>query len=292
MTMAKLTLLSWNVRYFSQRNNGLRASDAGMAQVAAAIERVAPDIVQLQEVEGVSWRAGLHHKTQLERVLELVNPADEPAYRGFYFKAHSYPNIVGPPWFTTGLATLVRSPLMVEHCAEAHEITHRRFVGTRRLKQSRVCGHLRLRLAGDSTVDIYNTHLSLPAFLTAELKSIPNRMGHGTNQLEEVAALLRFVQSTRTAPAIISGDFNSVPGSPVYAAMIEAGLVDGFRSYAGLDVEELHGRPTAVFHKHIDYVFGSPEIGWLHTGDSHDWQTPGPFAGLSDHMPRVMRFEV
>lgn len=293
--MHPLNLMTWNVRYFGHGTGGLRASDAWMHRLAGAVATLdpLPDVIALQEVEDRSLRAGMHPLGQHRRFLRALNEArgTPGGWHGMYFPAHRYAVPGFAPAYTTGLAVLVGPGLHVErHNAELpHDITHVRLRAFRALKQRRVAAHVRIRARG-GTLDLFNTHLSLPAFLEVGPHRVPVRMGHGTNQLHEAQALLRYVGAQTVGSAVIVGDFNSAPGSPVYRAILEAGLVDGFAAARGFDHDDLHDWHTAAFRDqrmHIDHVFATPCVRWLDFGD-HQIDT-GPLGGLSDHAPKIGR---
>ncbi|MCA9573165.1 MAG: endonuclease/exonuclease/phosphatase family protein, partial [Myxococcales bacterium] len=135
------------------------------------------------------------------------------------------------------------------------------------------------------------THLSLPAFLEVGPHKVPQVMGHGSNQLEEVARVLDFLGARAGDAAVLVGDFNTGPGSPVYESVLGAGLQDAFAVANGLAPDDLHGLATAGFgpaRMHIDHVFSTPTVQWdamdaFRYGDRH------AFHGLSDHTPKVGR---
>ena len=88
------------------------------------------------------------------------------------------------------------------------------------LKQTRICAHVRFRHRTQRTfgpIDVFNTHLSLPSTLSREFWTKPRRMGWGPNQLEEAKNLANFVERERASDRfVVVGDFNALPGSPVY----------------------------------------------------------------------------
>src|SRR4029077_20829153 len=114
------------------------------------------------------------------------------------------------------------------HNAEMpHDITHRRMHPVRKLKQTRICAHLRFRHRTQRSVgpiDVFNTHLSLPSTLSRAFWTEPRRLGWGPNQVEEARNLVEFVEHERGSDRfVVCGDFNALPGSPVYEKLVEGG---------------------------------------------------------------------
>src|SRR5205085_1083164 len=132
-----------------------------------------------------------------------------------------------------------------------HDITHRRHGNfSRRLKQSRICAHMSARLPDGRGIDIFNTHLSLPQFVSLELFRRGGRMGYGDNQAREIDRLTDFIESKRTSDRyVVLGDFNSLPASPAYNRLLERlKISDPFPEVVGSSVRELGTRwPTAGF---------------------------------------------
>lgn len=293
-----LTLITWNVRYFGHGSRGLFASKAGIRRVADALAELDADVIALQEVESRSIRGGLDGTPQLERLLDTLHARLEAAgssrrYAGLYFPAHRYP-LPGAPLYTTGLAVLVSTPYAIDahNADEPLDITHRRFRLTARMKQTRVCAHVRVRLPGEGPkLDLFNTHLSLPAFFSKDFTRLPYRMGHGVNQLHEVRAVIEYARAHAGTHAVLVGDFNSLPDSPAYDAVLAGGFFrDAFREHHGDSA--LHRWSTAgfmQFRMHIDHVFSTPTVRWLDFGVTHDFDAPGHFTGISDHVPIIGR---
>lgn len=287
-----LRVLSFNVRYFSQGRRGLQSSRAGVRRVAQALGSLdpLPDVICLQEVEGRSLRAwpSLEGRAgQLDvfvRALDFVLRARRrpERYAASYHPAHRYG--AGPvSVYTTGLAILVRSDLPVVSTAHA-EVTHRRFRATARLKQTRICAHVRLRTPRGE-VDVFNTHLSLPAFLSAEFM----RMGHGRNQLLEAKQLVAWIRERSTTRFVVAGDFNSVPGSPVYRQLLrELDAKDAFRESRGLSESELRSWPTCGALKvkmRLDHVMRGTGLRAVCSEGVEPFGAEGRWKDLSDHAP-------
>jgi len=309
-----LRILSYNVRYFGHATRGLASTKRAMGKIAEAIARLdpLPDIVCLQEVETRSLRSTVAHPgheedTQLERFLGALHAALGAArkpdtFDAYYFPAHAYAISKKTHVYTTGLAILAREGLAVDHhnAEQPHDITHRRMHPIRTMKQTRICAHVRFRdRAGRiGPVDVFNTHLSLPSTFSRVFWTKPRRMGWGPNQVEEARNLVRFVERERKSDRfVVVGDFNALPGSPVYEALVrEQGWLDAFAQRYKLSVEELASWPTAGFMRmrmHLDHVFTGRGMRWLDFDETHPFgDRTAPFHGLSDHMPMVARCRV
>jgi endonuclease/exonuclease/phosphatase family metal-dependent hydrolase len=154
---------------------------------------------------------------------------------------------------------------------------------------------VRRRGDGAHAIDVFNTHLSLPASLAREFWTSRDRMGFGKNQLEEARNVSRFVERTRESDRfVLLGDFNSLPGSPVYAHFVETmGYADPFARSHRMNVEELRTWPTAGFMRmrmHIDHVFSGKGVAWVDFDGSYPFgDRASPFHGLSDHAPLIGR---
>lgn len=298
--MDELGLMTWNVRYFGHATRGLRSTVGNMRRIAealASLDRL-PDVLALQEVETRSLRAGLHPERQVDRFVATLDEALASrgrTYRALYYPAHRYTLPSGVALYTTGLAILVSDRVAVlDHNADApHDITHVRLPAFARFKQRRIAGHAHLlHEPTGAEIDLFNTHLSLPAFFEVG-PAIHEGMGKGSNQLEEVRALLSFVDTRRrTDRVVVVGDFNSSPGSPAYQAFSEAGLIDAFAAHH--DPEVVENWSTARFgaqRMHIDHVFSSPALEWVDFAE-HTASRGGPFHQLSDHAPKYGHLKV
>jgi endonuclease/exonuclease/phosphatase family metal-dependent hydrolase len=292
MVHGELRVMSWNVRYFGHGSSGLRASDAWMRRMAWVLsaQPELPDVVALQEVEAGSLRGG--HAPQLDRFVDLLHHSLRAngrldRFEGLYFPAHRY-SFRERALMTTGLAVLVRDTCAIRDVSAA-EITHVRLRAMTRLKQRRIAARVRIvpkRGRGGPPVDVVNTHLSLPAFLEVGPHRVPHRMGYGSNQLAEVDNLLAFLRSRGDHPTVIAGDFNSRPGSPAYARILDAGWVDPYaHGRTHLEHEAVGTAGFMHLRMHIDHLFSRPSMRWssihAHSVDG------GPFFGLSDHAPKV-----
>ncbi len=314
-TTQTLRILSYNVRYFGHATRGLASTKKAMKRIADAIAalRPLPAIVCLQEVETRSLRSTVAHRTsaedtQLEQFLQMlsVSLADagkkSDAFEAYYFPAHAYRLSERTKVYTTGLAILAHSDFTVDHhnAETPHDITHRRIHAVRRIKQTRICAHVRFRHRTQRAfgpIDVFNTHLSLPSTLSRAFWTQPRRLGWGPNQLEEAKNLASFVEHERASDRfLVVGDFNALPGSPVYEHLVAGSWVDAFAHRYKLSVDELASWPTAGFMRlrmHLDHVFAGRGIRWLDFDDTHPYgDRTAPFHGLSDHMPMVGRCRV
>jgi endonuclease/exonuclease/phosphatase family metal-dependent hydrolase len=271
--------MTWNVRYFSHGTGGLRATDQHMRRMAWALAALdpLPDVFAFQEVENGSLRGGA--RPQTDAFLELFEEAlrahrRDRRFQGLYFPAHRY-QLGERSLYTTGLAVVTCDRIGLGAAANT-DITHVRIRAMAGLKQRRIAARVELRPPGwDRPLHLVNTHLSLPAFLQVGPHRVPEKMGHGVNQLAEIENLLAALDPDEAT--VVVGDFNSAPGSPAYERMRAAGWIDGSSS---------HDAPTAAFlhHRmHIDHVFGSPRVKFREVRVAHQ----GPLAGLSDHAPKI-----
>src|SRR5260221_6809800 len=311
--MPTVRILSYNVRYFGHATRGLASTKTAMRRIAGAIAALQPlpAIVCLQEVETRSIRSTVAHRgeeTQLERFMQMLSAAlaDErkaDAYDAYYFPAHAYRLSGRTHVYTTCLAILAHSDFAVDHhnAEMPHDITHRRMHPIRRFKQTRICAHVRFRhrsQRAQGPIAVFNTHLSLPSTLSREFWTKPRRLGWGPNQIAEAGNLVQFVDKQRTSDRfVVVGDFNALPGSPVYCRLIEEhGWVDAFAQRYRMSVDELVGWPTAGFMRlrmHLDHVFTGRGLRWLDFDDTHAFgDRSAPFHGLSDHVPIVARCRV
>jgi endonuclease/exonuclease/phosphatase family metal-dependent hydrolase len=285
-----------------------------MQRIAAAIAVLdpLPDIVCLQEVETDSLRSTLGHprasgrkETQLERLMAMLDDAlaaggRDDGYEPYYFPAHTYR--LGPKAriYTTGLSILTRRGVIVRHhnAQRPADITCRRIHPVRRLKQTRICAHVRVHLHGGQILDVFNTHLSLPTTLSGAFWTEPRRLGYGPNQLREAQNLARFVEAERASERfLIVGDFNALPGSPVYRYLVEdRGYLDPFARLYTMSDTELSAWPTAGFMRmrmHIDHIFCGAALQWVDFDETRVFgDKTGRFHGLSDHVPLIGRFTV
>jgi endonuclease/exonuclease/phosphatase family metal-dependent hydrolase len=306
--MLPVRVMTYNVRYFGHGTRGLASTATSMSRIAEALASLEPlaDVVCFQEVETTSLRSNLAHptpdgETQLERFMAMLHQALEKtskrdSYEAYYFPAHTY-KLSLTPLYTTGLAVLARRSFRVSHhnAGQPHDITYRRIHPVKRLKQTRICAHLRLEHESGFELDIFNTHLSLPTTFSREFWLEPRRMGWGPNQLEEAKNVVRFVEQEKKSERwILVGDFNALPGSPVYRYLLDAGCCDAFAIHYHFREDDLVKWPTAGFmnmRMHLDHVFAGGGLRFLDFDGTHRFgQKNGVFKGLSDHVPIVGSF--
>ena len=306
-------MVSYNVRYFGHTTRGIASTRTAMKRIAGALAALdpLPDIVCLQEVETASIRSNVAHprtragQTQLQRLMEMLEEAlaslgKRDVYEAFYFPAHAYQ--LGPKTqiYTTGLAILAHRDFEVNH-HNSHvpaDITYRHIHPVRRLKQTRICAHLRFKDRQGHVVDVFNTHLSLPTTLSRDFWTKEARMGYGPNQMEEAKNLIRFVEAERKSDRFfIAGDFNSLPGSPVYQHLLaQPGYRDPFAQLYRMTEAELRKWPTAGFMRlrmHLDHIFTGPALKWVDFDQTHAFgDRTCAFHGLSDHTPLIGRCRI
>lgn len=311
--MHPIRILSYNVRYFGHGTRGLASTRKAMRRIASAVAGLdpLPAIVCLQEVETRSLRSTVAHpgdQTQLERFVQMLSAAladleKRDLYDAYYFPAHAYRLSAQTHVYTTGLAILAHGDFAVDHhnAEMPHDITHRLTHPVRRFKQTRICAHVRFRHRTQRAygpIDVFNTHLSLPTALAANFWTQPRRLGWGTNQLREAENLVRFVERERVSDRfVVVGDFNALPGSPVYCRLVEQdGWVDAFAHRYRMNHRELTSWATAGFMRmrmHLDHVFAGRGLRWLDFEETHPFgDRAAPFCGLSDHMPMVGRCRI
>ncbi|MGO8968968.1 MAG: endonuclease/exonuclease/phosphatase family protein [Myxococcaceae bacterium] len=309
MARRPLRIVSYNVRYFGHALSGLattRRSMDGIARKLAHLEPLA-DVVCLQEVETRSLRSTVAFRkaasTQLEAFMEVLamdfgRPKRAFPYEAFYFPAHSY-RVRQTAIYTTGLAVLVnRERLTVKaHNGRApHPITHHHVARLREAKQSRICAHVRLATASGAALHIFNTHLSLPTPFARSFWAAREKMGFGSNQVQEARKLVAHVRAVAgSEPFVVCGDFNSSPASPVYHYLTgEAGWGGAQEQLKQIDVTARRGFPTAGFFRlrmHLDHLFAGNGVCWVDLDGTAPFGS-SPFQGLSDHIPLIARFQV
>lgn len=304
-----LRVMSYNVRYFGHQNpvRGARSTRRGLTGIAEALATLPelPHVVGLQEVEARSMRSGRSHtpgereETQLGSLTRALNHLLEQRrrahrYAALYFPAHAY--AVGRlPVYTTGLALLVRDDVGFESSGPVRDVTFRRSHPLARFKQSRICAHLRVRGPDLSTVDVFNTHLSLPQFFSPRMLNGKGRMGWGRNQLAEVHTLAEFVHERRSSDRfVVFGDFNAQPGSPAYEEVLERLEVrDAVSDLTGVQAEALRRQwPSAGFmnlRMRLDHLLLGAGLAALDMEDTEPFGQPGRWHGLSDHVPQIGR---
>ncbi len=307
----RLRIASYNVRYFGHAFRGLGSSRLSKYRIALALASLnpLPDVICLQEVETRSLRSRVGRppshpeETQLESFMATFERACRTRgkpfpFQALYFRAHQY-RLGQLPLYTTGLAVLVNGDtLRVErHNALAPEtITHHHVARWKDTKQSRICAHLRVHDREGRPLHVFNTHLSLATPFARDFWASRDKLGFGPNQVEEAKRLSTFVRSrVGDEPFVVTGDFNSSPGSPVYRHLTEEAGFTGAQAALGLIDESVRrGFPTAGFlhlRMHLDHLFSGNGIRWVDLDGTFPFGQ-GPFHGLSDHMPLIGRFEL
>lgn len=303
-------VVTYNVRYFGHPTRGLVSTKAAFQRIARAIARLdpLPDLVCLQEVETQSIRAHtLNRKshpeeTQLDRIMSELGAALEKLarperYHAYYFPAHVYRLTSSTNIYTTGLAVIARDTFHVSHhnASSPHDITHR--VRAKGLKQTRICAHVALERDDGATVDVFNTHLSLPSVFSKEFWTGDLRMGFAPNQLAEAKTLAEFIErEKRSENYFVAGDFNALPGSPVDRFLQEErGLVDAFRHVRKLSLSDARAFATAGFlnlRMCLDHLYSPPHLEWVDFEGTAAFGETSEFDGLSDHVPLIGRFRL
>lgn len=313
--MQPLRLMSWNVRYFSHHVRGVTSVERNVRRAAEAVAALdpQPDVLALQEIDNHSVRSNLTRlgrrtaenglsEPQIVRFVQHLNDASAARsghrWEVLFFRAHGHDAILS--LYSTGLAVLYRQGIeLVDHNSTSpHEITYRRIAALSRLKQKRICAHARLRDEAGRTFDLFNTHLSLPAFLQPADKTTRRRFGHADNQLAEIQSVLDFVaRAGDPERSVLVGDFNALPGSRVYNAVVGNGstLRDAFARHFDLSVDDLVGIPSAGFMRmrfRLDHFFAGPRVTVNAFPHTFPFNQSHPMRGLSDHVPIVGSFTI
>lgn len=294
--MSSVSVMTWNVRYFGHNSRGLATDPQWMRRMAWVLAGLPdlPQVIALQEVEDVSLRGG--DEPHLERFLAMFHDAlahhrSDARYEGLYFPAHRY-QFGKTSLYTTGLALLVdeRTPILSHNAQSPHDITCVRLSRFARLKQRRIVAHAELLLPCGRSLDVYNTHLSLPAFFEVG-PVLPAHMGEGSNQVREAKALIEAVGPLVGRAVVVMGDLNSAPGSATYGAIAASGLRDLHGATLGADAHRAHRSASFLrYRMHIDHIFASSDLG-CEAFVAHDIDEP-PFMGLSDHAPKRARLSI
>lgn len=309
-----LRIVSYNVRYFGHALRGLASTVGPKRRVAAALSSLdpLPDIICLQEVETSSFRSSIidrrkhPNETQLEAFMGRMEETfalqrREMPYEAFYFRAHRY-KLWEFSLYTTGLAILINTRrLQVDfHNVEApHPITYHHVQRMKDRKQSRICAHMHLiRQEDERPFHLFNTHLSLPTPFAREFWATREKMGCGINQLHEARKLVALMRELAgNEPFIVTGDFNTPPGTPVFRYLTErAGLTSAQVAVGQIDPNASRGFPTAGFmhmRMHLDHIFAGQGVRWLDMEDTCPFgDESSRFNGLSDHAPLIARFQL
>lgn len=311
--MSALRIVSYNVRYFGHALRGLASTVGPKRRIAGALLSLnpLPDIICLQEVETISLRSRLAHRsrtedeTQLEafmgRIEEAFVALNKPnPYEAFYFRAHSY-ELRETKIYTTGLAVLVNMKTVQvdsHNVAAPQHITHHHLKRWKETKQSRICAHMQLATSQGRKFHLFNTHLSLPTPWNKSFWTQKYKMGFGVNQLHEAKSLVQFVREyAGEQPFIVCGDFNSAPTSPVFNYFCEeAGFSHAQVALGLMKPTNPQSFPTAGFWRlrmQLDHLFSGNRMQWLDMEETKQFGDPaGKFHGLSDHVPLIARFSL
>ena len=308
-----LRVVSYNVRYFGHRLKGLASTRGALEQIAAGLASLtpSPDLICLQEIESRTLRgrgaygADAAAGSQLDLLVSALERAcaafgRSSPYEGFYFPAHTM-KLRDLHLTSAGLAILVNlDHLQVEghNSHQPEHITHHRVERFKRAKQTRICAELRVLTKSGKRIHVFNTHFSLPSPFVREFWERKERMGFGSNQLQEARKLAAFVERLAgPEPYLVCGDFNSPPTSPVYRFLTgEAGFSGAQEALGQIDARELRGFPTAGFLRlrmHLDHLFGGNGLSWVDLDGTLPFgDRASLFRGLSDHVPLLARFRV
>ena len=156
---------------------------------------------------------------------------------------------------------------------------------------------MRVRSPGGTCIDVFNTHLSLPAFFARAQGPTGGRFGEAPNQMREAEALVQFLCSTGDLRyAVLAGDFNARPGSHVYRTILRATpLRDAIAEALSVGHDQINGLPTAGFGRRrfrLDHVFVGPGLAVECAVLAGGYSRRNPFWGLSDHVPLWVRLRV
>lgn len=306
-------LVSWNVRYFSHATRGITSTDRSLRGISLALASMdpQPDIIALQEIDDFSVRSSVGRTRRrarrgvptsaLDRFTAQLN-RDSVARNGHVYQCEFFAaqgHSRNFPLYSTGLAILYRNTL--EHLAgnahEPHEITHRRIKRLAGMKQKRICAWSRFRDEGGRVFDVFNTHLSLPAFFKRHNGPTGGRFGEAENQIKEVEGVLECIdRNGNPERTVLVGDFNALPGSRVYNRVLDVTpMRDAHATFLGKEPDEMAGMHSAGFMNlryRLDHIFSGPAVRHRCFQATAPYGSDHPWRGLSDHSPIVTRFDV
>ena len=308
-----LGLVSWNVRYFSHRTRGITSTQFNLHQIAQELAgmETQPHLIALQEIDDFSVRSAVgrirsrqrlgQSHSQLDRFVEQLNLQSSRkggrTYRSVFFPAHGHNKTY--PLISTGLAVLYSSDLQLwDHNGnQPFHITHYRHPSMYGVKQTRICGWCRFRTSDQQEFDVYNTHLSLPAFLGRAKKPTGGRFGEANNQLFEVNKVIECIKERGGIErSLLVGDFNARPGSRVYNQIIgNMAYRDAHADYLGLGAHQMSQMPSAGFMAmrfRLDHVFSGAGIRFTDFSNTHPYGADHPWGALSDHSPIIGNFDL
>ncbi len=268
---------------------------ARAAAIAGEIARTRPHVVGLQEVSTVDISLPpLGVEVHLDFLPMLLA---ELSARGLQYEiAARVRNIEAAPF--PGVSLIDEDALLVDGArVEVHGTSAQRFTANLGevapgvlLARGWVTATVTI---GRRTYTIASTHL--------ESGDAP-----GLDQLRAAQAAELAQALAGAAPAILMGDLNDLPASPMYQVLIGAGFIDvwdalrpGSRGYTCCHLPDLSNR-AQDFHKRIDYVFardgkqGGRLSGRIHRlGDDPADRFSGPAHRLwpSDHAGLVARLD-
>jgi endonuclease/exonuclease/phosphatase family metal-dependent hydrolase len=306
------SLVSWNIRYCSHRTRGITSTDTNLQMVAKALTTMdpLPDIIALQEIDTSGIRTAPARarrrrrgepESQLDRLLACINaaiPDPENKYNCLFYPAHGHSGD-SPAIYSTGLAILhsPRLKVVASNVEKPHEITHRRISRLSNVKQRRICAWARFLTDTGQQFNVFNTHLSLPAFFQRHEGPTGGRFGEASNQLAETSEVLSCMSGRRgQVPTLLVGDFNAVPGSRVYQQILRSGVLrDAQADRQGLTAKQMRAQPSAGFLRfryRLDHIFAGNRV---HFSDFQNTMPHGPMhplKGVSDHVPLAGRFSL
>jgi len=244
----RLNILSLNVLHDFPRFDSLSQR---LDLVAQEIHRLDADIVLLQEVP---WTGGIGYG------VECI--ANQVGMNYVYLRANGNHNAIR---FEEGEAILSVYPL--------HSVTFTELKPQASYFQHRIVLHAVVSTPGGD-LNLFDTHLSGGS-----------DVGPG-----QVAALSAFMEGN-ASPAILTGDFNALDSSPQIISLRKT-WVDSYRAFHPNDlgytgsVDDLHAGPDEPLEKRIDYIFVSPDLHLLDSGQfaDHPFAVDNGWLWISDHI--------
>lgn len=207
-----LRVMSFNIRGFSCRSDGINGWENRAALSAATIRRYAPDLIGLQEARAESLAA---YGERLPGYARIPGP---PAGNG---APHEFNAILFDP---TKLEVLDSGGFWLSETPHLHSPAWRTSV-VRSANWAKF-------LSPDTGLSFFhlNTHLDHRSSLAR---------ARGSDLILRETARLR----GNGLPAVVTGDFNCLPGSVPYRSFVEDGFEDTFCAAGGKDA-----RHAGTFH--------------------------------------------